>query len=83
MGVIMTKKPEVPTSRQESVAVAFENAAICALTIAAQIRDPKNAGIIPESCRSAGADLGDLTDGEASVSFVVVAVAATVDDAQK
>jgi len=79
----MSKKPEVPTSRQESVAVAFENAAICALTIAAQIRDPNSTGVIPESCRAAGADLGDLTDGEASVSFVVVAVATQVDDAQK
>lgn len=79
----MSKKPEGVTPREESVAVALENVAICALTIAAQMRDPHHTAVIPDACRSAGIDLGDLTDGEASVSFVVVAVAASVDDAQK
>lgn len=79
----MTNKPgSTAASRKESAAVAFENVALCAAAIAAQLRDPDSTALIPESCRVAGVDLGDLTDGEASAEFIVVAVAAA-EEVQK
>lgn len=79
----MANKPEATAPHGESIAVALENASRCALAMAEQVRNPNSTAILDEMCRSAGVNLGDLTDGEASVSFVVVAVAAVVEETQK
>lgn len=78
----MTKRSEATTPREESIAVAFENVALCALAIAAQLRNPNGTAVIPKSCKDAGVDLGDLADGEASATFVVVAIETSVEESQ-
>lgn len=61
------------------MAVALDNIATCAAAAADQLRSPTGGSIIPQICKEIGINLGDPSDGEAVGSFVVVAVAASIN----
>ncbi len=66
--------PSTPPGKESLVAAALHGAA-CLTATARQLQG--EAVVIPDSCKEMGIDLGDSSDGVASLTLVVVAVTET------